>query len=75
MPGCTLPPECNENASRSSFEDRDAAGPLTGIRPQPPSAAIKVSALVPDFAEGVADWPQTLRPDLAMDGNLLNSRK
>jgi hypothetical protein len=65
----------NEKAARSSFEDHGAAGPLTGIRPRPPGAAIKVSAMVPDFAEGVADWPQTLRPYLAMDGNLLNSRK
>jgi hypothetical protein len=55
----------NAEASRSGFEDREVAGSLTGVHPQPPSAAIKGSAMIPAFGEGVADWPQTLRPDLA----------
>ena len=53
----------NAEASRSGFEDREAAGSLAGIRPRQPSAAIKVSATIPNFGAGVADWPQTLRLD------------
>jgi hypothetical protein len=30
--------------------------------------------MIPDFGVGVADWPQALRPDLAMDANLFTSR-
>lgn len=30
--------------------------------------------MIPDFGVGVADWPQTLRPDLAKDANLFTSR-
>jgi hypothetical protein len=30
--------------------------------------------MIPDFGDGVADWPQTLRPELDMDANRFASR-
>jgi hypothetical protein len=75
MPGRTLPPDGMKRPpeAASKIVTRRGRSPASvGRGPAPPS---KVGAMVSDFAEGVADWPQTLRPDLAMDGNLLNSRE